>query len=530
MASIQSGITITHGPTSPEGLVAGVAGQAMHLQDAGAGAGTLWAKVTGTGTRGWTKVSDPTLSSTLALYVSPSGGTGAGTITDPWSLAYALSGAGGRVLPGDTIWLRGGNYVGNTFTSTLTGAAGKPITVRQYPGERATILGNLFVTGSYSWFWGFEVGSAFAYGRANHVQNDAGLGNKFINLIVHDGTGQGIAGNSSAVGGEYYGCIVYNNGSVAGNDHGFYLHNAAGNPPLLCRDNIVFNNYAFNIQVYAETVGFLANITCDGNVCFNANGLTDLHGSDLLIDGVLASGIAFTNNYVYELLTSQEAVFWAVNGGTDIVITGNVLMGGDNKGLYLGPGGFLGEGRASTWVNARVQNNTIYVGSGGSGGIAVLVPTTTTGWIWDNNIIYRDPTVTAWARNLVNQTFAAWKAATGLGATDTATAAAPTGSLVVVRKNVYEAGRGHVIVYNWAGAASVTVDLSSILSAGQVYAVYNVQDYFGTPVASGTYGGELVTLPMAGIAPPVPVARTGTSVAPTTGPTFQAFVVRLPGS
>jgi len=42
-------------------------------------------------------------------FVTPGGGTGAGTLADPWSLSYALSGAyaAGKLLAGDTVWLRG---------------------------------------------------------------------------------------------------------------------------------------------------------------------------------------------------------------------------------------------------------------------------------------------------------------------------------------------------------------------------------------------------------------------------------------
>ena len=97
-----------------------------------------------------------------------------------------------------------------------------------------------------------------------------------------------------------------------------------------------------------------------------------------------------------------------------------------------------------------------------------------------------------------------------------------------MRPNKYEAGRANIIVYNWANAATVNVDLSSVLSAGQAYKILNVQDFFGTPVVTGTYGGGTVGIPMGGISPPTPMF--GPLSAPVTGPTFQAFVVRLQGS
>ncbi|HEX6533934.1 MAG TPA: Ig-like domain-containing protein, partial [Gemmatimonadaceae bacterium] len=42
-------------------------------------------------------------------FVSPTGTSGAsGAATSPWSLAFALGGANGKIQPGDTVWLRGG--------------------------------------------------------------------------------------------------------------------------------------------------------------------------------------------------------------------------------------------------------------------------------------------------------------------------------------------------------------------------------------------------------------------------------------
>ena len=104
------------------------------------------------------------------FFVSPTGtDRGNGSEKSPWSLARALSHPG-TVKPGDTIWLRGGTYTGN-FTSYLKGTAKAPIVVRQYPGERVTLDGNvnpaasgsnapvLTVNGNggYTWYWGFEV-------------------------------------------------------------------------------------------------------------------------------------------------------------------------------------------------------------------------------------------------------------------------------------------------------------------------------------------------------------------------------------
>src|SRR5512143_2513470 len=105
------------------------------------------------------------------FYVSPTGttgtGVGTGTVSNPWALQTALS-QPAAVHPGDTIWLRGGTYTG-AFTSYLTGTSSQPIVVRAYPGERATLDGNIYpsglgpaantlqVEGEYTWYWGLEI-------------------------------------------------------------------------------------------------------------------------------------------------------------------------------------------------------------------------------------------------------------------------------------------------------------------------------------------------------------------------------------
>src|SRR5947209_2957214 len=98
------------------------------------------------------------------FFVSTSGSpSGDGSLGNPWDLATALAGPA-SVLPGDTIWLRGGTYHG-TFTSKLSGTSIAPITVRRFRNERATLDGGsagsnnpvLYVQGQYTWFWGFEI-------------------------------------------------------------------------------------------------------------------------------------------------------------------------------------------------------------------------------------------------------------------------------------------------------------------------------------------------------------------------------------
>jgi len=80
------------------------------------------------------------------FFVSPEGKPGnAGTKEEPWDIGSALAGRQ-KVPPGSTVWLREGKYVfpvrdsvkgGNGFAVRLSGAEGRPVHVRAWPGERA---------------------------------------------------------------------------------------------------------------------------------------------------------------------------------------------------------------------------------------------------------------------------------------------------------------------------------------------------------------------------------------------------------
>ncbi len=78
------------------------------------------------------------LSTHNGYYVSPSGSdTNAGSLASPWkTVQHAVN----SVSPGDTIFLRAGTYPEH-ITISISGAAGSPITLTNYPGEAATING-----------------------------------------------------------------------------------------------------------------------------------------------------------------------------------------------------------------------------------------------------------------------------------------------------------------------------------------------------------------------------------------------------
>src|SRR5580700_3097842 len=80
-------------------------------------------------------------------FAAPNGSpAGDGSISNPWDLDTALGSPSGSqpatLLPGDTLWLRGGTYVpatSNGYLSHVNGTAAAPIIVRNYNGEHVTL-------------------------------------------------------------------------------------------------------------------------------------------------------------------------------------------------------------------------------------------------------------------------------------------------------------------------------------------------------------------------------------------------------
>jgi len=465
------------------------------------------------------------------FYVSPNGSpSGDGSLTKPWDLQNALN-QPARITPGSTIWLRGGRYTGGTsrggLLSKLTGTGDAPIVVRQFPGERAVVTNSLDVTGSYAWFWGFEITSARQADTGTDyeylVKVRAGIGNRFINLVVHDGPNSGFASftplYSTATQTIVYGCLIYNNGTHFNLDHGLYLQNDVATGTVTVTDNIVFNNEAFGLHVYSKPAeGRLSGFDIEGNVLFG-NGSISMpvnRNNELLIGGTPAAhDIVVRDNHTYREAASGfspyrvAAEIGYVDGADtngDVVLENNYFVGG----FYI-----------NRWSSATVRGNLVY----DYAGPMVLTDSSLSGQSWTGNRFYGASTLSNWQRAPNKPAdFATWQAQTRLPDPGRYAGSGPPPNLVVVRPNQYEAGRANIVVYNWEQRATVSVDLSTALTVGDRYVVRNAQDFDGTPVIDGTYEGGSIQLPMAAVTPPPVIGRASTPP-PITGPTFNVFVV-----
>ena len=461
----------------------------------------------------------PTRTAQQGWYAGPAGNaSGAGTRANPWDLQTALSGAGGKVQPGDTVWIRGGRYEGIDFTTSLVGTAAARITIRAFPGERATIDGRLLARGAYLDVWGLEIMQSAPLAHPDvqllDIRTDHG---RFINLVLHDANTHGANLWTPGVDAELYGSIIYNNGTHENLDHGVYVHNDTGMKRVT--DNVFFNNYARGIQVYASHKNdVLRNVVAEGNIAFN-NGTISARSTrvNLLFNAQTpVEGMAALGNVLF---FSPGTAGTNLSAGKfpqryrDIVVRGNVLVGGE-AGLEFG----------QAWSSAIVEHN-VFVVEDGAVGARITGGAAARAYRWRDNSYHASAEAKAWAFDGTRYAFAKWRARTGLGTADRVLPR-PASPLVVVRPNRYEAGRAHVAVVNYTGLSSVDVNVSGVLRAGDRYVVHNVQDLWGAPAASGVYrGGELISLPMRGVAPPPPLGRRTPREPVRTGPRFDVFLL-----
>ncbi len=489
------------------------------------------------------------------FYVTVDGtSTGDGSAQRPWSLAKAFSHPS-AVRPGATIWIRGGTYTG-AFVSTLSGTAAAPIVVRAYPGERVVIDQNIgtsharkwTVRGSYTWYWGIEVTDSHPTRTTTQNGSDPttvpreaatvyALGDhlKFINMTLHD-LGDGLSVWESSVETEVYGCITFNNGWNApdrGHGHGIYTQNNVGTK--LIEDVVSFNNFETGMKAFGVN-GAVSGYRFDGIVSFNNGSPSAIlrddpayRASNLLVGSahLPSDDISVSDsNFYYPVDCDANNVHlgYYFPDCLDVSVTGSTMIRGQKLAFV------------KDWRSVTFTGNTLWLNNGPKTGpklISLNIPagSSLAQYKIDGNSYYdTTPAATNYksfqysaspARAL---TFASWKSQTGLDQTSTYRRSRPTGSRVVVRPNRYETGRAHIVVYNWAGASSVQVDLSSSgLVAGQRFEIHDLQNPLGAPILTGTYTGAPVTVSLAGRAVATP---TGMSSRPAhTGPEFFAFLL-----
>ena len=471
-------------------------------------------------------------------YVATEGSAkGQGTLNSPWDLAGALGqGPNGKVKPGDTIWLRGGRYTG-TFLSTLNGTENAPIIVRSYPGERVIIdkasvsqekQPALKVKGAWVWYWGIEIMNSDPDRRRNSPYSgddepwrgsgaDVYAPNvKFINMIFHD-NGHGIWDKQDMT--EVHGCIFFYNGNNK-REHALYIGNAAGTKYIT--DNILFDQGGFGILAHSNSLSSSQRgLHIEGNVSFNNGVLTndDQKTGNLQVGGVRgvsAERIMLKNNYIYNPRSNARnknngiRLGYEDRGNKDVKLLDNYIASRVPLLIWW-------------WQDVELKGNTVY-SDGDSLELKLPAGVNPSTYRWDFNT-YLAPQP-GFANDLATLGFSRWQQTTGLDAHSQAVATRhPKGVQVFVRPNKYEAGRAHLIVYNWDMRDQVAVDLSSVVSPGANFEIRDAQNYFGAPLAQGSYRGGTIFLPLKLSHMTLPVGNVE-RIPQHTAPEFAVFVLQ----
>ncbi len=456
---------------------------------------------------------------------------GDGSVLKPWNLTKGLT-ATAEVKGGDTLMIHGGIYIGN-FSSSLAGEQNRNVVVMNYNNEKVVLDGNtgvnnssaLIINGRYTTFKNLHVtnsntsrlSSSDSNNPTDIIRSDGvnvfGANIKCINLVIYDNLGIGMGLWSTSIDAEIYGCILYNNGWSGpgrGLGHNMYMQNQTGTK--LIQDCIIFNAASQGINVYTEG-GSIKGFSFEGNTFFNNGSLGRLQlERNLLVGGGQPAGrIIIRDNLFYH--SSNKSGFTSKANlqlgygvaNEDAVIENNYILGG-NAPFYEIYG----------WNKLTVRNNTIIGFSANSNIINAFLTNDISQFVWDQNNYYQGV--------FNGLAFNTWKSTYSFDANSSYVNGLPSKNQIFVRSSKYEAGRGHVAILNWEKLSEVSVDLSSVLSSGAEFRVYDVQNLAGQPVLSGKWDGGAVRFPMNLTAMTAPNGNIPTKP-PHTGIEFGSYLV-----
>ncbi len=431
-------------------------------------------------------------------HVVVSGGVAAGNAQDSahgWTLAWAISTSNSTRVSGDTMYLHAGTYLGRNQVD-VSGTPGSPLIYRNWNGQRVQLFDNNSdlnavwcpwqPTGSYVWLWGVELahGNPANGGDADLISIQ-GSYDKIINCTIHDALSLGIDDFATgAAGTEIVGNVFYYNGrgpihwngSPYKSQPGYaaYVQNKVTSVQKLYRYNIVGCQWDCGMQFYGSNETQMSNIKVYHNVYFNNGNLWSESGTTSADErykpnfyfgpgetggGPMDNDTVRGNISWYSVHPARgNNVFLGYNGDgyTNFAVDSNYFVSPNAGGSYTSVAFSKGI-NASDGLTSFKGN--VLVGSYSGGSLSSVWPT----------------------GNYGNQYY-------------------PSGSFparateIRIEPNPYEAKRANITILNWGGAATVNVDLSPVLKAGDVYHIKSATDFYGPDIAGGTYNGGLVAI------------------------------------
>jgi uncharacterized protein YjdB len=492
------------------------------------------------------------------LYVAPGAVNGTGTVTSPWSLDRALSGAG--VLPGDTIWIRGGLYPGR-YVSNLRGTNTTPVKVRAYPGEHPVLEGNLETTLTAA------VGTSSPYvASAINVVDSTGFPIGGV-LELNDGTGEAMQVTSrtattiQVIRGWNGTCAPA--GTCPAHTVGAPVGFAGGSDYLTVKGAYTwFQGLEIRYRQDTHILGInnppwpefstAVNDQCQGCKYINliihdagGSGIytgalaseTEVYGSLIFYNGIDANdrghghGIYAQNTALGPQKTFADNIIFrqfgfGIQNYGDSAYIDNMLY--DSNVLFnngeADRRGFLYNfqyGSSQTGRGLIFRGNLTYFSPNGRGeniigwGGSLSNPATCNAPAITNSqfvngrsaltLYCSSPTLTS---NSFFGTLTGFT--TGMFPGNTYLTGRPATAQVFVRPNRYESGRANIVIYNWPNLDTVAVPASQVAAAGlaqgQGFEVRDAQNFLAAPVLSGTWSGGDLMLPM-----------TSTTITPVSG-------------
>lgn len=451
---------------------------------------------------------------------------GTGAIDNPYTLAEAV--VSSRVQPGDTLYLRGGTYVGD-FTFLVLGTQTRPVTIRSYPGEWAVIDGkitlgysdgsrvglilrDLEIMGSSGDRGSVELPPSNDY-RTQGVVNFSSYGG-IINCIIHDG-GVSISDWATAHDSIEYGNLIFNSGwlsSARGNGHATYCQNTTGVKTI--KHNIMGPHFGRTLANYGT--GEISGFRVIENVFVEKPG-----GNILMGSGGRMTDQQFVRNHIYG---RAHFGYSHMQNGT-LLIADNTIYNPAEIGAFA-----INFFEAATINGNRIAGKSDIDDPVHAEMIGWLSPADTTGIVnvWDSNEYHYLGELESFKYDALYKTWAQWQAL-GFDLNGNYDTSNPAWNSTTFYPNEYadadSARLGIAVVWNWAGAASVSLNLGGVIMDDAQVKVRSYLDYFND-IQTLTVANGAVAVDMQAdnrtIAKPI---GWEVALAAQTYPTFGAFVL-----
>jgi hypothetical protein len=441
-------------------------------------------------------------------YVSPLGSdANAGTYSQPWAASKIFqnkacdTAENTAVAPGDTVWFAAGAYLlAGAACVDVRGTAEAGIVLKAIPGAVVTVtppkLSKIQVIGTYLDIIGIHFTHAISPRwnnlpgsnpptRTASILSTVAVGARtpshirFINCKVYD-TYLGIGSSSSSDQNiTSYGTIQFSLGEnspdrLHGGHH--YVQNQTGTETYEQLVDVLSVG-SFDTQHYGSSSAYLNDVTYKDSIFFNSGGWYIEGGQSTGTANIAVSGNLFAG--VKPTFKAGESP-----GIIDSVITNNYSVDG-----------FSGFAQSST-ISGNVTGNGGHNWATISNSLTFATNTTahSDGYCMgyksdaESSAFYWVRTYNLWADWL----------ARGYDTDSTCTDDLPAANWVKVVANAHEAGRGNVGIYNWAGATTQSVTVSSFLDDGERWEAIDLWTPLSPAVASGTVSSGAITLPLTG--------------------------------